>query len=75
MGFSWIELCELVWSKPMTKLAEEFGISDVGLAKICRRNNIPVPPRGYWACKQAGYKVKAIPLPPQKEGPSICIFG
>jgi hypothetical protein len=26
---------ELVWSKPMATLAQEFGITDVGLAKRC----------------------------------------
>jgi hypothetical protein len=32
----------------MQKLGWEFGISDVGLAKLCRRYEIPVPGRGYW---------------------------
>lgn len=48
----------------MTKLAQQYGLSDVGLAKICKRNNIPRPPRGYWARKEAGYNVKRLPLPP-----------
>lgn len=48
----------LVWSKPMTHLAKELGISDVGLAKACRRHGVPVPPRGYWAQLAAG---KALP--------------
>jgi hypothetical protein len=52
------ELYDLVWSTPMTKLAETFGISDVGLAKICDRHRVPTPPRGYWAKKEAGHKVK-----------------
>jgi len=37
------ELYERVWSKPATKLAAEFGISDVALGKICRKLNIPKP--------------------------------
>jgi len=49
----------------MIKVAKKYGISDVGLAKICRRNNIPVPPRGFWARRQAGYKVDVISLPRQ----------
>ncbi len=52
------ELYDLVWSTPMTKLAQGFGISDVGLAKICDRHRVPTPPRGYWAKKEAGKKVK-----------------
>ena len=31
------ELYTKVWSTPMIKLAAELGISDVGLAKACRR--------------------------------------
>ena len=31
------QLYDLVWSKPVVKIAEEFGISDKGLAKICGR--------------------------------------
>ena len=57
------ELYELVWSKPMTKLGVELGISDVGLAKACRRHAIPVPPRGYWAKLQAGKGTPRIALP------------
>lgn len=43
------QLYDLVWSKPMTKVAEDLGISDVMLAKICRQKDVPRPPRGYWA--------------------------
>lgn len=63
-----IELYEKVWATPMRTLAKEFGMSDVGLAKVCRRHNIPVPPVGYWRRKEMGYKVKRPPLPPAKDG-------
>lgn len=53
----------LVWSKPMTHLAKELGISDVGLAKTCRRHGVPVPPRGYWAQLAAGKALPKTPLP------------
>jgi len=53
-------LYDLVWSKAVTKLAADFGLSDVGFAKLCKRNNIPRPPRGYWAMLQVG---KAPPKP------------
>jgi hypothetical protein len=57
------QLYDQVWSEPMSKLAARFGLSDVGLAKICRKHDIPRPPRGYWARQQAGHKVKQTPLP------------
>jgi hypothetical protein len=57
------ELYDQVWSKPLIHLAKEFKISDVGLAKACRRHNIPLPPAGYWAKQAHGHNVKKIPLP------------
>jgi hypothetical protein len=48
------DLYELVWSKPMTELAQDFGLSDVALAKRCRKLGVPVPGRGYWARVAAG---------------------
>ncbi len=48
------ELYDLVWSQPMRTIAASVGISDVALAKHCKKANIPVPNRGYWARKQAG---------------------
>lgn len=58
------ELHGQVWSLPMRTLAKSMGISDVALAKRCRAANIPVPPRGWWARKEAGKAVKVTPLPP-----------
>ena len=60
------ELHKLVWVTPMARLAVQFGLSDNGLAKICRKLDVPYPPRGYWAKLAAGQKVKAAPLPPAK---------
>jgi len=54
------ELYELVWTVPMQRLAERYGISDVALAKTCRNLVIPVPPRGYWRRKETG-RVPARP--------------
>lgn len=41
------ELYKQVWSQPMTKTAKSYGLSDVGLAKLCRKLNVPTPGRGY----------------------------
>lgn len=51
----------------MSRLALEFGISGNGLAKICDRLNVPYPPRGYWARKEAGQKVVTFRLPERGE--------
>jgi hypothetical protein len=58
------ELYERVWSTPVSKLAAEFGMSDVGLAKWCKKLDIPRPGLGYWARLAAGQKPKRPKLPP-----------
>jgi len=63
------ELYEKVWTTPMRTLAKEFGMSDVGLAKVCRKHNVPVPPVGYWRRKETGHKVTNPLLPAAKDGP------
>jgi hypothetical protein len=62
------ELYKAMWSKSCVKLAAELGISDVALAKTCRRMGIPKPPRGYWARIEAGEKLKCDPLSAAKPG-------
>jgi len=57
------ELYGLVWKHPMSRLAKSFALSDVGLAKICEKHDIPKPPRGYWAKKQFGQEMEQEPLP------------
>lgn len=42
-------LFDLIWKIPRSRLAQQFGLSDVGLAKLCRRLDVPQPSRGYWA--------------------------
>jgi hypothetical protein len=61
------KLYEQIWSIPAAKLAIQYGISDVGLAKACKRHKIPRPPRGYWARVEAGQKIPRTPLPEIKD--------
>ena len=63
------ELYEKVWATPVRTLAKGFGMSDVGLAKICRKHDIPVPPLGYWRRAETGHQVARPPLHPVKNGP------
>lgn len=56
------ELYDLVWSKPMSRLALEYNISDNGLRKICKKHEIPLPLLGHWQKIQYNKKVKIIPL-------------
>ncbi len=61
------DLYAQVWAKPMSQLAAQYKISGNGLAKICRRLQVPYPGRGYWARKAAGQKVTQVPLPAAPE--------
>jgi hypothetical protein len=56
-------LYEQVWSEPVTVVANSYGLSDVGLAKICRKLCIPLPGRGYWAKVKAGKIMGRARLP------------
>lgn len=68
------ELHKLVWSEPITRLAKNYGFSDVWLAKICRKYNIPRPGRGYWARKKAGERVPITRLSKPSDNPVIEII-
>ena len=57
------DLYKQVWEIPIIHLAKEYGLSNVGLAKICKKHNIPRPPRGYWAKKEAGQHPPKEALP------------
>jgi DNA-binding Lrp family transcriptional regulator len=39
------ELFLLVWERPTREVARELGISDVALAKRCKKLQVPKPPR------------------------------
>lgn len=56
------ELFALVWERPTSEVAKELGVSDVALAKLCKRLQVPKPPRGYWAKVQSGRTPRRPPL-------------
>jgi hypothetical protein len=62
------ELHRMVWEEALSKLAPKLGLSDVGLRKICKRHNIPLPPQGHWARSPERRSAKQTPLPqPDKD--------
>lgn len=61
-------LYQLVWTAPVSEIAGRLGVSDVGLAKLCRRAAIPLPARGYWARVESGQQIDVEPLPPAPAG-------
>lgn len=62
------ELHQLVWAKPMTKVAEQFDVSSSYLARICTMLNVPRPEQGYWAKLAVGKAPPVTPLPEARPG-------
>lgn len=62
------ELYGLVWSKPMTKVAEELGVSGSYMVRVCLTLNVPCPARGYWAKLAAGKAPPPEPIPEARPG-------
>lgn len=56
------ELFALVWERPTQEVAKELGVSDVAIAKLCARLQVPKPPRGYWARVRSGQTPRRPPL-------------
>lgn len=54
VSFERQKLFDEVWATPVRTLAKEYGLSDVGLRKICMTLDVPMPPRGHWAKLAAG---------------------
>jgi len=65
------ELYERVWRFPLRKLADEYGISDVGLAKVCRKLEIPLPGLGHWTKIACGHRIARPPLPAMEKVPVL----
>jgi hypothetical protein len=69
------DLYKQVWAEPIVTLAKRYGISDVWFAKICKRNNIPRPGRGFWAQRNSGKNIRNTPLPQSEKDWTIAITG
>lgn len=44
---------KLLWKKPTTQIAEEFGVSDVAVGKWAKEYGLAKPSRGYWQKKNS----------------------
>ena len=66
------ELYQKVWEKPLTRVAQEYGVSAVALGKVCRKLSVPVPGRGHWAKLAHGHRgAKKPPLPKMQNVPVV----
>ena len=65
------QLYELVWSMPMTKVAEKFSVSGSYMARVCSVLRVPRPERGYWAKLNVGKASARPPLPEALPGDQL----
>jgi hypothetical protein len=65
------ELYRLVWSMPMTKVAEKFEVSGNYMARICEELGVPRPQRGYWAKLAVGKVADPVALPEERPGDQL----
>jgi hypothetical protein len=64
------QLLDEVWAEPMMVVAPRYGLSDVGLKKLCMRLQVPTPARGHWAKVKSGRGIPPKPhLKPYKGNP------
>jgi hypothetical protein len=45
-------LQQLVWQKPLWKIARDIGVKSVTVGNRCRKRGIPLPSHGHWAKKK-----------------------
>lgn len=64
-------LYEQVWTEPMFKVAERYGVSSSFLARVCERLKVPHPSRGHWARIAVGQTPERPPLPPAEPGDEL----
>lgn len=65
------ELYDLVWSKPMMKVADQFAVSNSYMARVCTVLNVPRPERGYWAKLAVGKAPVKPSLPDAQPGDQL----
>ncbi len=64
------KLFEAVWSSPLSEIADAFGLTPGGLAKMCDRLEVPRPKRSYWRLSAKERAHIRPPLPAYEPGTS-----
>ncbi len=59
-------LYDEIWTDSARKVAERYEVTYSRFLKICKENNIPIPPSGYWTKLGFNKPVKRTPLPGSK---------
>lgn len=56
-----------VWENPPSIVAKKYGTTDWSIWSMCKRMDVPLPDRGYWAKVRAGKPIEKAPLPKIKK--------
>lgn len=56
------QLYDLVWSTPISKLAEKYALSGEGIRALCNKHEIPIPKNGYWSKIKFNKPVERVKL-------------
>lgn len=65
------ELYDLVWTTPISHLAEKFHVSGSYMARVCGALNVPRPPVGHWQKKAVGKDKPRPELSPALPGDQL----
>ena len=57
-------LFEEVWTVPMVRVGEKYGISGTDIRRVCEALQVPVPAPGHWTRVELGRAVERLELPP-----------
>lgn len=58
-----VNLYNEIWAEPVQTVAKRYDMSDTALRKHCKKLDIPLPYRGYWAKLESGQKIERTRLP------------
>ncbi|MBS1519879.1 MAG: hypothetical protein JST50_02690 [Bacteroidetes bacterium] len=71
--FSRTQLYNLVWTSPLSTVAETHSITIYQLKQICNDNTIPLPRTGYWMKLRFGKAEPRTPLPERRDGDNLIL--
>ncbi len=57
------QLYDEIWKISVSGVAKKYNVPYAELLKLCKENNIPYPPSGYWTQLNFGKAVNKTPLP------------
>ncbi|GAA3555844.1 hypothetical protein [Snuella lapsa] len=68
------ELYDLVWSKPISKILEDYAVTYSVFKSLCKKKNIPLPKTGYWQKLKHNKKPVITALPDLKTEETLIVL-